>query len=336
MGGGDDREIANPSSRRRSERIHRRLLALRDAYFPELAGQPPTAEWVGPMGFTPDQLPAIGALRPGVIVAAGFNGYGGTYCTAAGEAAALMALTDEVPEWVPEDVFSPRRLLSDEPLFMGAHDSLWRIAASLCRQLRTVDGQICELLGFASEVPSRSAGHVSRRFCSDTDVQPETLRRLPSFRGFSPEEARELLALLRCWYAPQGSLLFEEGSSGDTCLILARGSVDVSVQVRGGRHRLARLAPGSIFGQVSLIDGEPRSASCAAHSDTLLLELGRDACESLMRSRSPTALKFLGALNQGLIAALRGADRKLMQLTGPNAQVDEQSPSKPSWPFVVT
>jgi hypothetical protein len=47
-------------------------------------------------------------------------------------------------------------------------------------------------------------------------------------------------------------------------------------------------------------------------------------------------LKFLGALNQGLIAALRGADRKLMQLTGPNAQVDEQSPSKPSWPFVVT
>src|SRR5690348_3371344 len=100
------------------------------------------------MGFTPDQLPAIGRLSPRVVIAAGFNGYGGSYTTAAGQAAALMALGDETPEWVPEDVFSPRRFLTDQPLFMRSHESVWRIAAALCQQLRSVEAQISETLEY--------------------------------------------------------------------------------------------------------------------------------------------------------------------------------------------
>jgi glycine/D-amino acid oxidase-like deaminating enzyme len=110
LGGGDDRPLEDPRSRRRSEAVHRLLLELRDGYFPELRDRAPSAEWIGPMGFTPDQLPAIGILRPGVVVAAGFNGYGGSYTTAAGEAAAELALTGESPSWLEADVFSPTRL----------------------------------------------------------------------------------------------------------------------------------------------------------------------------------------------------------------------------------
>jgi glycine/D-amino acid oxidase-like deaminating enzyme len=131
LGGGKDRPMENPSSRRRSPHVHALLLRLRDRFFPELHGQPPSAEWVGPMAFTPDQLPVIGFLRPGVIVAAGFNGYGGSYTTAAGQAAAHMARTGTAPAWVPADVFSPRRLLVHQPLFMGDPDRLWHTAASL-------------------------------------------------------------------------------------------------------------------------------------------------------------------------------------------------------------
>src|SRR5262249_13877560 len=117
-GGGDDRPMHNPASRRRSPEVHARLLALRDKFYPELAGQPPSAEWVGPMAFTPDGLPCIGFLRPGLVIAAGYNGYGGSYATAAGQAAAEMAITDAVPDALPEEIFSPLRLLSDEPLFL--------------------------------------------------------------------------------------------------------------------------------------------------------------------------------------------------------------------------
>ena len=111
LGGGDDRPLASPRSRRRSGAVHRLLLELRDGYFPELRGQPPSAEWIGPMGFTHDALPALGTLRPGLVVAAGFNGYGGSYTTAAGEAAALLATTGEPPPWLDAEVFAPTRLV---------------------------------------------------------------------------------------------------------------------------------------------------------------------------------------------------------------------------------
>ena len=52
----------------------------------------------------------IGLLRESLVVAAGFNGYGGSYTTAAGEAAAALALTGEAPSWLDADVFSPTRL----------------------------------------------------------------------------------------------------------------------------------------------------------------------------------------------------------------------------------
>jgi hypothetical protein len=49
--------------------------------------------------------------------------------------------------------------------------------------------------------------------------------------------------------------------------------------------------------------------------NAILLELERAACEQLFASRSSTALKFLAALNHGLIGALRGADRRLMRVS---------------------
>jgi glycine/D-amino acid oxidase-like deaminating enzyme/CRP-like cAMP-binding protein len=326
MGGGPDRPMRNPTSRRRSPSVHRQLLQLRDDFFPELHGQPPSAEWIGPMGFTPDQLPAIGFLRPGVVVAAGFNGYGGSYTTAADEAAASMALTDEVPDWVPSDVFSPLRLASDEPLFLGAQESLWRIAESLCRQLRAVERhQFAETISFLPETekpravhtsaPSQPAAPVGVRQSTPASREAELLKTLSTFRHFTLDELSELVRLMRRWELPKGTLVFAEGAPGGTCMVVVSVAVDVSASVDGRQRVLATMQPGSIFGQVSLIDSAPRSATCTVRRDATLLELERGPCERLFASRSSTALKFLAALNHGLIVALRGADHRLMRVT---------------------
>ena len=326
MGGGADRPMASPSSRRRSSRVHDELLALRDRYYPELRGHPPSAEWIGPMAFTPDQLPAIGFLRPGIIIAAGYNGYGGSYTTAAGLAAAQMATTGSTPDWVPEDVFSPRRLTTDEPIFLRERDGLWRIALSLCRQLRAVNRQISELLtlraeGDASAVPRQVPPRVSRMMRAidsasspASSIDPELLLSFPAFRTFTLEEAAELLRAMGRWDLSRGTLLFKEGDAGTTCFVVLRGLVDASVKVRGQAQLLAQLGPGSIFGQESLIGGEPRSVSCSVRRDALLTEIDAEACERLLNSRSALALKLFAALNQGLVASLRSADRQLMRL----------------------
>ncbi|HKF07445.1 MAG TPA: FAD-binding oxidoreductase [Xanthobacteraceae bacterium] len=153
MGGGDDRPMQDPASRRRSPEVHARLLGLRDKFYPELAGRPPSAEWVGPMAFTPDGLPCIGFLRPGLVIAAGYNGYGGSYTTAAGHAAAEMTITDAVPDALPEEIFSPLRLLSDEPLFLTERKGLWRVAASLCQQIQSVNRRLSDALTLQQAAP---------------------------------------------------------------------------------------------------------------------------------------------------------------------------------------
>jgi CRP-like cAMP-binding protein len=124
------------------------------------------------------------------------------------------------------------------------------------------------------------------------------------------------------WDLARGTLLFKEGDAGTTCFVVVRGLVDVSVKVRGQAQLLAQLGPGSIFGQESLIGAEPRSVSCSVRRDAVLAEIDAGACERLLNSRSGLALKLLAALNQGLVAALRSADRQLMRL---NAASDSGS-----------
>jgi glycine/D-amino acid oxidase-like deaminating enzyme/CRP-like cAMP-binding protein len=320
MGGGADRPMKRASSRRRSVRVHRVLIAMRDRFFPELRGQLPSTEWVGPMAFTPDQLPAIGFLRPGVVIAAGYNGYGGSYTTAAGAAAVEMALTSTVPDWTPADVFSPRRLMSAEPIFMTERDSLWRIAASLCRQLKAVNRRISEALTMRDDPASAVDVRRSRMMTAIAEpgsaecIAPESLIAFPTFSRFTVDEMRTLLSVMRRWELRKATTLFIEGNAGGSCFIVVSGAVDVSVEINGRYERLARLLPGNVLGQVSLITGEPRSATCTIHRDAVLVELGQEECASLLDTRSPLALKLLAALNEGLISALRGADRQLMKL----------------------
>jgi hypothetical protein len=203
---------------------------------PELTGQPPSAEWVGPMGFTPDQLPAIGWLRPGLIIAAGFNGYGGSYTTAAGEAASVMALRDEAPDWVPQDVFSPTRFLSDTPLFLNEHDSLWRIVGSLCHQLRSVTRQLSDAAPSAPPPPvRRTAAAASSGEGRAAEVSLADARVLRPFARFDDEELSEVLSLMRAERVPAGACLFKEGDPCESCYIIVEGSIKVSVLAQGAQ-----------------------------------------------------------------------------------------------------
>ncbi len=145
-------------------------------------------------------------------------------------------------------------------------------------------------------------------------VTPETLRAFPLFARFEVEELRELLALMRCWTVPAGTRLFAEGDPGGSCWVIVSGSVKVSTRIREADAALAVLPPGSLFGHVSALIGEPRTATCSILRDAVLLEMEREWCEALLRSGSRTALKFLAAFNEALILALRMADRRLLRL----------------------
>ena len=330
MGGGADRPMRDPASRRRSPTVHARLLELRDRFYPELSGRPPSAEWTGPMAFTPDGLPCIGFLRPGLVIAAGYNGYGGSYTTVAGHLAADMVMTNVVPDPVPEEIFSPRRLLHDDPLFLKERQGLWRVAESLCDRLQAVNRQISDALTLQRIAPVAVATALApisppvgrRRTTRNHDIEPRILKAFGSFGDFSCDELRPLLRLMRRWDLCKDTVICAEGSPGGTCFVILQGEVNVSTNAHGHQQLLATLQAGSVFGQVSVIANVPRSATCSARTNVVLLEMERGPCERLLRGGSETATKFLATLNEGLIAALRTADRQLMQLSGQNPAVD--------------
>jgi len=105
--------VPNPNDIAPSQALLAEQMAQIYQRFPELVGQPPSRVWVGPMGFSDDRVPTIGFLTEDVIIAAGFQGYGGSFCIEAGYVAAQMALTGETPAEVPEALFSPKRFFGE-------------------------------------------------------------------------------------------------------------------------------------------------------------------------------------------------------------------------------
>ncbi len=115
VGGGEDTPIKSASQVRQNPEVFKSVKGLTDKYHPDTVNQPPSAGWAGPMGFTDDRAPLIGFLvRNGkedrrVGIAAGFSGYGGSYCVEAGYLVGQMVMTGKYQKGAPPDIFAPQR-----------------------------------------------------------------------------------------------------------------------------------------------------------------------------------------------------------------------------------
>jgi len=136
------------------------------------------------------------------------------------------------------------------------------------------------------------------------------LRDLRFFAAFGDDELTELVGRLCERPVPRGTLLFREGDRGDACMIVAEGAVELSVERRGRTIRLLTLGPGRLFGELSLLDGGPRTATCTAYEDAVVLELRSQQFEQLLEGDSRLTLLLLEAVNANLLAALQRTDRR--------------------------
>ncbi len=130
-----------------------------------------------------------------------------------------------------------------------------------------------------------------------------------------------------------GSLMCQEGRPGASCFVLLSGHVEVFKASSGGGRHLANLGPGSLVGQMSLVDSSPRSASVRAVDQVVALEIGRDVFERLVRNATPFALRFQRQIAFAGIRQLRMANGRLAGLLGRRDNLDKGQPEvKPSEP----
>jgi CRP-like cAMP-binding protein len=127
----------------------------------------------------------------------------------------------------------------------------------------------------------------------DTDV----LRQAPLFRALDDEAALALRSSMGTVRLRRGEVLFHEGDSGDKLYIVADGKVKLGRTSADGRENLlAIMGPGQMFGELSLFDPGPRSATVTAVTDTAFFSLSHDDLLKWLDGRPGVAHGLLAQL----------------------------------------
>lgn len=107
------------------------------------------------------------------------------------------------------------------------------------------------------------------------------------------DAARERLALrMQRLEFTAGEPIIQEGTSGDTLYVVDRGEVGVSVQVGDATAEISRLGRGEIFGEMALLTGEPRVATCTARTEVTCYAIDRTSFETLLAEK-PEITEYL-------------------------------------------
>ena len=146
----------------------------------------------------------------------------------------------------------------------------------------------------------------------------EALRGIPFFQDLPLESLTMLGEAVRLRHFSKGSHLFYEGDPGDTLFIVLSGRVKTVVESEEGRELTVNvLNPGDFVGELSILDGEPRSATGTALEDTEALSLPGATVRELLAQNPQAAMKVIEILTHKL--------RRTTELSGDLTFLDVES-----------
>jgi CRP-like cAMP-binding protein len=119
---------------------------------------------------------------------------------------------------------------------------------------------------------------------ADPPVTVAQLREVGLFGALSDEVLEHLSSSLRTRRVPPGDLIFKEGDSGREMYVLLDGEMEILKRSRRGRdQRVAILGPSDCFGEMSIVDMQPRSASVRALAPSRILRISAEDMDALYR-----------------------------------------------------
>jgi CRP/FNR family cyclic AMP-dependent transcriptional regulator len=142
-------------------------------------------------------------------------------------------------------------------------------------------------------------------------VSATVLKSVPMFASFSPEQLRELETMIMRRSASRGSAIVREGEPADVLYIVVSGRLKVMMGEADGKETILNiLGPGEFFGEMGLIDDNPRSATVVAIEPCEMLALTRRDFRRCLVENANLAM----AVMRVLVHRLRDADRKIGSL----------------------
>ena len=198
----------------------------------------------------------------------------------------------------------------DQKLAAALYWTFWK---SLSLKLRRTNDQLGR---FFSHLPrGENAGQKPQRPpTGEFRVDMREKRELFAEQRLSPLEINFLSSLSREKKLKAGQVLFHEGDPGDAMYVVLGGRILISKFIPGaGEEALAFMERGDWFGEMALIDNQPRSAEATAHDEgAVVLAIPRDVVAGLLDIRKVSSLRLLRILCQLVAKRLREIDDKLV------------------------
>ena len=129
----------------------------------------------------------------------------------------------------------------------------------------------------------------------------DAVRKAPLFTALDDASAASLRASMSGVKLSRGQTLFKEGDAGDRLFVVVDGKLKLGTTSNDGRENLLSiLGPGDMFGELSLFDPGPRTATATAVVDSKLLALANDQVIGWVKEHPQVSLQLLGRLAQRL------------------------------------
>ncbi len=150
---------------------------------------------------------------------------------------------------------------------------------------------------------------------SSAHAAAELLRAPTALMQLSETEALTVVGFMRPRRFKAGTTIIRQGEADNTgFMVLVLGGEITVERLQASRTEpvtLSVLGPGSLIGEMALVDGEARSASCTASTDVTCAVLTREALETLIAEQPATAAKLMTAIAGRLAERLRESGQKL-------------------------
>jgi len=140
----------------------------------------------------------------------------------------------------------------------------------------------------------------------------QVLQHIPLFSGLDVAALETMTQIAEDLCFAKDKIIFPEGSEGTSMMIIISGEVRIT-QMTGQKREeaLCVLKKGDFFGEMAMLEAQPRSATAIAHSDAYLLEITRENFLGFIRQHPQSGAAILLNLARILSARLREADAKI-------------------------
>ncbi len=188
----------------------------------------------------------------------------------------------------------------------------WTFWRSLSQKLRQTNETLAHFFSKSGSSPEREI--IARIQTGEFQVGMNAKKDLFREQKLSKMEINFLSSLSKVKRLESDEVVFQEGEPGDSLYVVLEGKILISKLISGaGEEALAILDRGDYFGEMALIDDQPRSADAKAHEGgAVVLAISKDVMSSILDMHKVSSFRLLEILCNMISKRLREIDDKLI------------------------